>query len=668
MEWGFLLVLLALASLGLTCLRRRGRLGIVLFGVLLAAIGLVAVDHGRSLSRHSPADEELTQALPRRVADRHFVTSESCQSCHPQEHASWHASYHRQMTQVARPESVLGSFDNVRIEADGHVHRLSRRGDELWIDSTSDTPSGAEGAHTTDTPPNADAAGARRVVMTTGAHHMQLFWMPGNKGNLLDEVPLVFIRDENPQDSRWAPLEASYLAETPAGFHLETHWNTSCLLCHSTGGNPRVDGYTGATDTTVAELGIACESCHGPGEEHVRLHRDRRDRSRVPSDLSLAPRQAEGGAEAETLDQRIVNPARLGPTRSAQVCGFCHAVASFLNDQLIEDFFLSGSQFRPGDDLMQTRVTVLPALLSDEEKDKIRKINPFFDGSFWPDGMVRITGREYNGLVESTCYQQGGMTCLSCHSMHDSDPDDQLALGMEGNEACYQCHQNYRGTLTAHTHHAAESSGSRCYNCHMPHTTYGLFKGIRSHRISSPSARTSQEIGRPNACNLCHLDQTLGWTAEKLSDWYGHPILDAEDDEQHISAALLWLLKGDSIQRVLLAWGAGWAPAVEASGGAWLIPHVAQLLTDESPVIRLVAYRSLRRLAPRLVQGYDFIAPEAKRAAMRDRAIEAWKLFPLDDRRGAGPRVLISSDGQLRLETIERLLRDRDQRQLQVQE
>jgi hypothetical protein len=34
--------------------------------------------------------------------------------------------------------------------------------------------------------------------------------------------------------------------------------------------------------------------------------------------------------------------------------------------------------------------------------------------------------------------------------------------------------------VTAHTHHASNSSGNECYNCHMPHTTYGVLSAIRS--------------------------------------------------------------------------------------------------------------------------------------------------------------------------------------------
>ncbi|GIT38389.1 MAG: hypothetical protein Ct9H300mP7_3100 [Verrucomicrobiota bacterium] len=41
--------------------------------------------------------------------------------------------------------------------------------------------------------------------------------------------------------------------------------------------------------------------------------------------------------------------------------------------------------------------------------------------------MVRVTGREYNGLLDTACYQNGKMSCLSCHSMHGYlDNNDQL--------------------------------------------------------------------------------------------------------------------------------------------------------------------------------------------------------------------------------------------------
>ena len=52
--------------------------------------------------------------------------------------------------------------------------------------------------------------------------------------------------------------------------------------------------------------------------------------------------------------------------------------------------------------------------------------DPAETGSFWSDGMIRATGREFNGLMESPCYTRGEMSCLSCHEMHQKAGDPPL--------------------------------------------------------------------------------------------------------------------------------------------------------------------------------------------------------------------------------------------------
>src|SRR5258706_15854300 len=72
---------------------------------------------------------------PRQTADRpievtgdRYVSSQTCRACHPSQYASWHASYHRTMTQVATPQSVAASFDGVRVEPGAMV--LAQQGNE----------------------------------------------------------------------------------------------------------------------------------------------------------------------------------------------------------------------------------------------------------------------------------------------------------------------------------------------------------------------------------------------------------------------------------------------------------------------------------------------------------------------------------------------------------
>src|SRR5438445_10838179 len=100
--------------------------------------------------------------------------------------------------------------------------------------------------------------------------------------------------------------------------------------------------------------------------------------------------------------------------------------------------------------------------------------------------MIRVSSREYNGLIDSPCFIKADdakkISCSSCHTMHKADGDrrslhdwadtHQVSAGLEGNDGCLQCHEKLRNNLTAHTKHAAGSTGSSCYNCHMPYTTY----------------------------------------------------------------------------------------------------------------------------------------------------------------------------------------------------
>ncbi len=243
----------------------------------------------------------------------------------------------------------------------------------------------------------------------------------------------------------------------------------------------------------------------------------------------------------------------------------------------------------------------------------------FFDGQlggeraeFWEDCTPRISGREYNSLLESACYLRGELTCLSCHSLHQGDPHGQLTAEMRGNQACLQCHAEYREKLMEHTHHPANSSGSLCYNCHMPNTSYGLLSFTRSHRIDSPSAAQARP-DRPNACVLCHLDQTRSWAASHLSDWYGQTLPPA-DDEDDVAAGAVHALRGDCCQRVLIAWHARWEPARTASGSAWLTPLVTQLLNDPYAAVRYQAGLTLRTLPGFENFTYDYVAPESVRA------------------------------------------------------
>jgi hypothetical protein len=362
-------------------------------------------------------------------------------------------------------------------------------------------------------------------------------------------------------------------------------------------------------------------------------------------------------------DETIFNPARADHVKSSETCAQCHGALQFADRAA---WARDGVPFRPGGDLASGYRMVAHGA-ADFAAASDPRARALMDGTFWPDGMLRVSGREFSGMEQSGCYRHGDLSCLSCHAMHGyADRNDQLAPGKDGDGACAKCHASYVADPSRHTHHAAASSGSRCYDCHMPHTAYGLLKAIRSHAITSPTVDESARAGRPNACNLCHLDRTLAWTADALHAWYGQPKAHLTADQESIAASVLWALTGDAGQRALIAWHMGWAPALEVAGRDWIAPFLAELLVDPYAAVRYIAGRSLRRVPGFEDFAYDYVAPLTARDDARTRAHERWRSAS-QDRAGARPALLVDGDG-VRSPEVARLAARRDDRPVELLE
>jgi hypothetical protein len=676
--------------------------------------------------REPSLSEDQVANRPIQDTEAEYASSNACRACHPAQYASWRASYHRTMTQVATPETVVANFDAVTV---AHVHgrpmTLERRGREFWAtfddpdarvgspESSSITTASRAGQMTTRSAaaapreagpiPEAGASPAapnqppavsritRQVVMITGSHHQQVYWYATGRNRLLGQLPAAYLIAEQ----RWIPRRSAVLHPPSETLFSETgHWNSTCIACHTTNGKPEFETPFGSqpvdtqvVDSRVTEFGIACEACHGPSTGHAAANR---------SPLRRYTSHLTGRADSTT-----VLPTRLDPQRSSQVCGQCHGVWEFYDGAGERQANSAGLPYRPGDDLTATRFLAQPTRnLGAPTMQALLAVDPgFVNDSFWSDGMVRVTGREYNGLIESPCFKDARepartMTCFSCHSMHQPAgdrrsssewADDQLAPGMSDNQACLQCHEPIVKDLTGHTRHEAGSSGSSCYNCHMPFTSYGLLKTIRSHTISSPSVASTIETGRPNACNLCHLDKTLAWTDEYLNTWYGASrVLGADAGrglsgdvgrglsdpapDQEISAALRWALTGDAGQRAIIAQAMAWKPAQAISGTDWMLPHLAQLLDDPYDAVRVIAGRTLRTLPGFATFHYDFAgAPEHRRDAQR-RVMSTFAQVRGRLSRPGDPRLLLTPDADVDVPRTLDLLKQRNNRNMLLRE
>ena len=439
-------------------------------------------------------------------------------------------------------------------------------------------------------------------------------------------------------------------------------WNRGCQQCHATAPQPQLAGM----DTRVAELGIACEACHGPAEEHVRQNRD--------------PQRRYGYYGKEEGDPTIVNPRRLAADRSAEVCGQCHSLWQAVDTSEQSRSAAGGFSYRPGDELIKSKFVFHRANRRTERMRSTLAEDPhYIEDRFWPDGVVRVAGREYTALLDTKCFNHDDpgkerMTCLHCHVMHKpvDDPrplvewaNDQLGRNMEGNQACLQCHSEFEDLLEEHTHHAADSMGSVCYNCHMPYTSYALLKGIRNHTIDSPSVTSSVQAGRPNACNQCHVDRTLGWAADHLQEWYGRDRPRLTEEQESVAASVLWVLTGDAGQRALAAWCMGWGAAREASGSDWMIPFLGQLLPDPYDAVRYIAGRSLRSLPGLSGFEYDFMGSESHRVTAFAKVVQLWRQRR---ERTTGPQLLIDETGGIDEKRWEGLLSRRNLRRVSLEE
>lgn len=574
-------IALALAGLGLAALiALRGVRRTIAVGLLIAC-GCTIFVWARVRERRGESPSTSSAQGPTRHRGA-YAGSEACRACHPGEHATFMSSFHRSMTERANVTAVRAPLPARASVGDGAD----------WALRASDDGQGVVAARGGEAPV--------RVRITTGSHHYQAYWRDGARPGELALLPFVYLMNEQ----RFVPRSAVFLTPDDAPPNALA-WNASCIQCHSVAGAPRRDERGERFETEIAELGIACEACHGPSAEHVARERD-------PAVRYLGAR---GPARGLPLQ-----PAKIEAERSTGVCAQCHSL-SFPRDEAAfwDHGVTSAAPDRPWD----TRILLTYEGLADPRGPRVDAPR---ESLFWRDGTIRIGGREANGLTLSACFTRGTgerkIACTSCHSMHAyASADDQLARGKDegGDAACTSCHEARTFATGTHTHHAETSSGARCVACHMPKTTFALLGAIRSHRIERPSVALAEAGGRIPVCNQCHLDKSTAWTSDRLATWYGQPRTIRDDDG--VPAAVRWLLSGDAAMRALASAWAGSPAAQAASGRDWLAPLLAERLDDSYAAVRFVAARSLRTLPGFGALDYDYVAPPAVRAAAKAAAL-----------------------------------------------
>jgi predicted CXXCH cytochrome family protein len=266
----------------------------------------------------------------------------------------------------------------------------------------------------------------------------------------------------------WAPLYPD------PGDNSKRPTGPLCDGCHSVGFN--ID------DNSVAEWNVGCERCHGAGSAH---------------------------ADHPTRDN-IVNPGRMDYVRANDTCIQCHSQGQPLANPIKGKYY----DWPVGYDVDKH--------LQDFWKLEEHKLGEQTFTHF-PDGTAHKNRMQGNDFVQSLMYTRG-VTCFSCHDPHGTANEAMLRAPI--NDVCGSCHgpnsQNgpHAATLEAHTHHKADSPGSQCVACHMPKIEQTIADvNVSSHTFHFVTPTETDSMKIPNACNVCHKDQTTSWATTALASW-----------------------------------------------------------------------------------------------------------------------------------------------------
>jgi tetratricopeptide (TPR) repeat protein len=225
------------------------------------------------------------------------------------------------------------------------------------------------------------------------------------------------------------------------------------------------------------------------------------------------------------------------------------------------------------------------------------------DPAYWPDGRTRRFSNDAFGLWQSECYLKGSLTCVDCHmNAHQTEIEKNPQLRPDASVLCTRCHAAIGKAVQAHTHHAENSAGSSCVECHMPRTVFSIKAQIRDHAMTIPVPENTLRHAIPNACNVCHKDRDANWAVERMNAWYGSQsrqklirradaFAGARKGDADAVPLLLAILSEPAEGAMVRANAVGHLGGFASDPAVWRA--MLQALADAEPLVRAIAARTL---------------------------------------------------------------------------
>lgn len=345
---------------------------------------------------------ELEESQPR--ASRPGYTGDAaCLTCHKDVGNSYEHTAHHLTTQLPTSTSVLGSFRGgantlAIVDSSNPAEPPLRFVMESRKDGFYETAETGWGSQIHQR--------SERIDLVTGSGtrgQTYLYW----QGDRLFELPVSYWTDGR----KW--INSPGYVDGTAEFTRVV--NPACLECHATYIRPlSADPGTNRYDRQSLVPGLSCETCHGPGAEHVRIE------------------GAHSAASDTHGNDGILNPAKFSRERQVDLCAECH----------------NGIQ----------RVPLAPAF----SYVPGRPLSDYYRQLASADvAHPDVHGNQVGLLQRSKCYSSSKtMTCSTCHDVHTAEKPAKAYSGK-----CLGCHTWQSCGIAAKLGHKIVDD---CINCHMP--------------------------------------------------------------------------------------------------------------------------------------------------------------------------------------------------------
>ena len=263
---------------------------------------------------------------------------------------------------------------------------------------------------------------------------------------------------------------------------------TMCAGCHLTGWERYQDTTTGQylvravndpagdmnidDDPEPDEINIGCESCHGPGSQHV---------------------------AAAGRSGLIVNPKYLSAERASTLCGRCHDRRQGYGGPTVgytQAVSEAGLLARPG----ISRNELITKFTDPVKKGPTVRGQGREDNTWADDVHSNKPHQQYADFLKSKMYRNDRMlvTCSDCHDLHGNGPNTRFLMHNPNDSASPLCQSCHPVDVLSHMEKKlnAKMSGekTRCIDCHMPGTANtGGVAGDFGRLIKTPPHASAQE-------------------------------------------------------------------------------------------------------------------------------------------------------------------------------